>query len=56
MSCGNTGGPSNGQAAEKLGGQLNARQARLPTDQWFPLMPVLSLCRKKSKILFFSVE
>lgn len=44
MSCGNTGGPSNGQTAEKLGGQLNTKQARLPTDQRFPLTPALSLC------------
>lgn len=52
MSCGNTGGPSNGQTAEKLGGQLNAKQARLPTDQRFPPTPALSLCWKKIKTLF----
>lgn len=32
------------------------KRARLPTDQWFPLTPVLSLCRKKSKILFSALS
>lgn len=44
MGCGNTRGPSNGQTAEKLGGQLNANQVRLPTDGSFTITPVLSLC------------
>lgn len=38
MGCGNTGGPSNGQTAEKIGRQLNADQARLPTDDLLSLL------------------
>lgn len=56
MACGNTGVPSHGQTAEKLGGQLNADQVILPTGQWLSIMPVLSLCWKKSKILFLALS
>ena len=52
MGCGNTGAPSNGQTAEKLAGQLNVDQVKLPTDGRFTIPLVLRLCRNKSKILF----
>lgn len=44
MGCGNTGAPSNGQTAEKLAGQLNVDQVKLPTDGRFTIPPVLRLC------------
>lgn len=46
------GGPSNGWTAEKHGGQFDAIQVKLPTDQQFCVPAVLRLRGDRSKILF----